>query len=345
MHQPNGPHDAGHLPPPPRGNARRTALALLAAGATGHLAPAWGQAGRYPNKAIRIVIPFAVGGTIDTVCRETVELLARELGQPIYFDAKAGANGVLGTDIVARSAPDGYTLLLVTGSFTVNPSIYRRLPYDPVRDFTAITSIARAVGLILVTHPSVPAGSVQELVALTRRSDLNYSSPGIGNTLHLCMELFKQRTGARVTHVPYKGSAIALNAVIANEVQMEFTPPALAAPFLKAGKLKALATTGPARLADYPELPTMAEAGVQDMVFEGSWIGLFCPSATPREVVDRLYTAIAGLLQRPAVRESIMANSSGYLPDGRSPADFGRQVTADFARFGEAVKLAGIQPE
>ncbi|MES2184830.1 MAG: tripartite tricarboxylate transporter substrate binding protein [Pseudomonadota bacterium] len=324
---------------------RRMALAVMAAGAAGTLVPAWAQAGRYPNKAIRIVVPFAAGGTIDTESRPIIDLLSKELGQPIYLDARPGANGVLGTDIVAHAPPDGYTLMLVTQSFTVNPAIYRKLPYDPVRDLTPVTSIAKALGLVLIMHPSVQAKTVQELVALSQRSELNYSTPGVGNTLHLCMELFKQRTGARITHVPYKGSSLALNAVVANEVQMEFTPLGLAAQFIKAGRLKALATSGSERLADLPDVPTMAESGVKDMVFYGSWIGMFCPSATPREVVDKLYTTIAAILQRPAVRDAIASNGSGHLADGRSPAEFRKQVTEDFATFAEAVKAAGIQPE
>ena len=325
--------------------SRRTAMAMAVAGTLGTLAPAWAQASSYPTRAIRIVVPFAAGGTIDTVCRGPIELLSKELGQPVILDARPGANGVLGTGIVALAPPDGYTLLLVTGSFAVNPSIYRKLPYDPMRDFTPIASIARAVGLMLVVHPSVPAKNVQELVALTKRGDLNYSSSGTGNTLHLYMELFKQSTGARVTHVPYKGSAVAINAVVANEVQMAFATPVLANSLIKAGRLKALAVAAPARLADYPETPTLVESGAKDVALDGSWIGLFCPAGTPREVVDRLYTAIDVVLKRPAVRESIMANGSGYLADGRSPPEFAKQVATDLVKFAEAVKAAGIQPE
>ncbi|MFN7040174.1 MAG: Bug family tripartite tricarboxylate transporter substrate binding protein [Acidovorax temperans] len=329
---------ATHSVPP-----RRIALATMAACTFGALAPALAQTSRYPNRAIRIVIPFAAGGTIDAICRSTIDLVSKELGQPMYFDAKPGANGLLGAGIVAAAPPDGYTLLLVSGSFAVNPSIYRKLPYDPVNSFTAITSIARATGAILVAHPSLPANTVKELVALSGRSDLNYSSSGVGNSTHLYMELLKQSTGMRAAHIPYKGSAVAVNAVVANEVQMAFTVPVLANPLIKAGRLKALAISAPTRVPEYPSLPTLVESGVKEIAADGSWIGLFCQSATPRDVVDRLYAAIDGVLKRPAVRESIMAN--GFLPDGRSPTEFDKQVRTDIAKFAEAVKLAGIQPE
>jgi tripartite-type tricarboxylate transporter receptor subunit TctC len=327
---------------------RRAALGALAALVAVSAAPAArAQAGRYPNKSIRIVVPFAAGGTIDTVARDVIKQLAESLGQAIYLDAKPGANGVLGTDIVAHSPADGYTLLLVTGSLVVNPAIYKKLPYDPVRDLVPITAIAKAQGHLLVVNPALPVSSVKELVALSLKpgSELNYSSPGIGNTLHLSGEMFKHNTGARITHVPYKGSPQALNAVIANEVQMEFTPPALAMPFIKAGKVKVLAYTGPERLPEMPDIPIMAEAGVPNMVVEGSWVGLFCPTGTPAEAQARLYSALDEIIRRPAVRESISANGSGYLADGRPPAAFARQVQADMARYAEAVRLAGIQPE
>ncbi|MES2183047.1 MAG: tripartite tricarboxylate transporter substrate binding protein [Pseudomonadota bacterium] len=333
---------------PPGGARRRTALAALAAtAATWPVLAAHAQAGPYPTKSIRVVVPFAAGGTIDTVARDVIKQLADSLGQAIYLDARPGANGVLGTDIAAHATPDGYTLLLVTGSLVVNPAIYKKLPYDPVRDLTPITAIAKAQGHLLVVNPALPVSNVQELIALSLKpgSELNYSSPGVGNTLHLSGELFKHNTGARITHVPYKGSPQALNAVIANEVQMEFTPPALAMPFIKAGKLKVLAYTGPERLPEMPGIPIMAEAGVANMVVEGSWVGLFCPTGTPAEVQARIYSALDEIIKRPAVRDSIAANGSGYLADGRPPAAFARQVQADMARYAEAVRLAGIQPE
>jgi tripartite-type tricarboxylate transporter receptor subunit TctC len=328
------------------GPRRRTALAALAAtAATWPAVAVHAQAAPYPNKAIRIVVPFAAGGTVDSIARDTVNELAKSLGQGVYFDNKPGANGILGTDIVAHSPADGYTLLLVTGSFTVNPYLYRKLPYDVRKDFVPITSLARALGLLLVVNPSVPANNVQELVALSHKPgvDLNYSSPGAGNTLHLCMEYFKQRTGARITHVPYKGTPQALNAVIANEVQMQFTTAVLAMPFVKTGKLKALAFSGPERVPGI-EVPTMAEAGVKDMVYEGSWVGLFGPAGMPQQAQDRLAAEVARIEKRPEIIASIAASGS-HVADGRPQAEFKRQIQDDLKRFADLVKMAGVEPE
>ncbi len=319
---------------------RRTALAALAATAAWPMARA---ATIWPDKPIRIVIPFAAGGTVDVISRDAVNELGKALGQNAYFDNKPGANGILGTDIVAHAPPDGYTLLLVTGSFTANPFLYKKLPYDVQRDFVPLTSFGRALGLILVVNPKVPANSVQELVALSRRTDFNYSSAGVGNSTHLCMEFFKQRTGLRATHVPYKGIAVGINAVLANEVQMQFTTSVVAMPFIKSGQLKALAFTGPERVAGI-DVPTMAEVGVKDMVYEGSWLGLFAPTGTPQAVQDRLCAEIARIERRPEIIAQVAATGS-HVADGRPQAAFKQQIRDDLKRYAELIKLAGVEPE
>jgi tripartite-type tricarboxylate transporter receptor subunit TctC len=281
------------------------------------------------------------------VARKLSRDLGERLGQSIVIENRAGANGIMGTDAVAKSPPDGYNLLLVTASFAVNPSVYRKLPYDPFKDFTPITPIARGVGFVLAVHPSVPANSVAELVRLSRRpgAALNYSSPGIGNTVHLATEMFKLRTGAVMQHVPYKGSAPALNALLAGEVQVEILPPGIALTNIKAGKMKVLAFTGAKRLPEMPTVPTMAEAGIANMVFEGTWIGLFAPGGTPRPVVDRIYKELRELLATPAAQEVIQSGGSGYVADGRPPEEFAQLLRQDVERYGEVVKAAGIEAE
>ena len=210
-----------------------------------------------------------------------------------------------------------------------------------------MTPVARGVGLVLAVHPSVPAHSVSELVALSKRpgATLNYSSPGVGNTVHLATELFKLRTGAVLQHVPYKGSAPALQALLAGEVQAEILPPGIALAHIRAGKVKLLAFTGSKRLPELPDVPTMAEAGVRDLVFEGTWIGLFATGGTPRPIVERIYKEFREMLAQPATQEVIRGGGSGYLADGRPPEEFARLLRQDVERYAEVVKAAGIEPE
>lgn len=325
--------------------SRRAALASVVFAPFLALRPALAAQSGYPSRPIRVVIPFASGGTIDMVCRGVMEQLSKELGQAVFLDAKPGANGVLGTSVVASSPADGHTLLLVTASFAVNPSIYVKLPYNPRVDLKPITPLVRGTGLILIANPSLNARSLSELVDISSRSDLNYSSSGIGNVLHLSMEVLKKNTGLRATHVPYKGSPAALNAVVANEVQLAFVTPVIANSFIRAGRVVPIATSASSRMEDYPRIPTLTESGSRGLGIDGSWIGMFCPAGTPEPIVDQLHTTIKRILDSPAISGSITSNGSGFLPDGRSPAEFKKQLAADFDGFARAVKLAGIQPE
>ncbi|MBA2963531.1 MULTISPECIES: Bug family tripartite tricarboxylate transporter substrate binding protein [Ramlibacter] len=323
---------------------------LQAAGATALTLglPGLGRAqGSYPNQPIRIVIPFAAGGTLDVAVRPLAQVMSGPLGQNIIIDNKAGANGVIGTEYVARAAPDGYTLLAVTASFALNATMYKDLRYDVIKDFAPVAGLMQGTGFVLIVHPSVPANTVQELIALDRKAPgkLTYSSPGVGNTIHIATELFNQRAGTQLLHVPYKGSAPSLQAVVSGEAQVAIMPPGIVMPFIRSGKLRALGFTGPQRMPELPEVPIMAEAGVKDFVFSGTWMGLFAPAATPRPIVNRLHAEVVKALQQPALRQTLAGAVAGYVPDGSTPEHFGAQVQDDVKRYGDILRKFNIKAD
>ncbi|MDB5881723.1 MAG: Tripartite-type tricarboxylate transporter, receptor component TctC [Ramlibacter sp.] len=337
------------MPSSPRDALRRRALLQAAGGSALTLALpglARAQSG-YPSQSIRIVIPFAAGGTLDVAVRPLALVLSSQLGQPIVIDNKAGANGVIGTEYVARAAPDGYTLLAVTASFALNATMYKDLRYDVIKDFAPVAGLMQGTGFVVIVNPAVPVNTVQELIALDRKAPgkLSYSSPGIGNTIHIASELFNQRAGTHLLHVPYKGSAPSLQAVVAGEVQVAIMPPGIVMPFIRSGKLRAIGFTGPVRMPELPDLPIMSEAGVKDFVFSGTWMGLFAPAATPRPVVTRLHAEVAKALQQPALRQTLANAVAGYVPDGSSPEQFGQQVQEDVKRYGDILRKFNIKAE
>ncbi len=315
------------------------AFLLLAWSAGAQAADDW------PTRPIRVIAPFPPGGTLDSVIRGPAEQLSSQLGQALVIDNRAGANGIIGSDVVAKAAPDGYTLLVVTGSFAINPSVYRKLPFDVFRDFVPITNVARAIGYVMVVNPAVPARSVGELIALERRSngDLTYGSPGVGNSIHLVCELFNQRAGTHLRHIPYKGAGPLVTALLAGEVSMTIMPPVAPLAHIKAGTLRALAFTGEQRWAELPDLPTMAEAGVADFVYDGTWVGMFAPRGTPAAIVDRLHAEVVTAIAVPRIVEAI--RHGGYAPDGRSPAAFGDFFKAEVTRYAALARAIGIEPE
>jgi len=300
----------------------------------------------YPTKPIRIVIPFAPGGTLDVAMRPLSQQLSTILGQTVYLDNRAGANGVIGAEYVANAPSDGYTFIATSASFALNPSIYKNLKYDVLQDFTPISALMQGVGFIVIVNSSVPVNTLQELIALGKKSGntFTYSSPGIGNTVHIASELFNQKAGTNFMHVPYKGSAPSLNAIVAGEAQIGIMPPAIVMPFIRSGQLKALAFTGKKRLADLPDVPTMAEAGVNDFVFEGTWMGLLGPKALPPAIVNRLYQAITKAIQQPALKQAWVSGVSGYVADGSSPAEFAKQLKDDVHRYSDIMRKINIQP-
>ena len=315
---------------------------LFALALVSFVVAAWAQP--YPTRAVRIVVPAGTGGP-DIVARVVAAQLQTQLGQPFYVENRPGANGIVGADVVAKSPPDGYTLMVYSSGFVINPFVHKKLPYDTEKDFTPVTNLVSNGGLFLAVHPSVPAQNLQELIALARRPDakLAYSSPGVGNTWHLAMEVFNNLTGAKMTHIPYKGGGPAAAALAAGEVQVMFTSPAPILPHYKSGRARVLAYTGDKRHPSAPEVPTTAEAGLPQYRHDGGWFAMFAPANTPMEIVEKLHREVRAAMQNAGVRERLAA--LGVEPVADSPAEFKNFVASELRAYAEQVRLAGIQPE
>ncbi|MGE5526532.1 MAG: tripartite tricarboxylate transporter substrate binding protein [Rhodospirillaceae bacterium] len=296
----------------------------------------------YPTRPIRLVVPFPPGGNVDAYARGLARQVESQLGQPIVVDNRGGANGIVGNDTVAKAAPDGYTLLSTSFAFVVNPAIYKKIPYDTAKDFTPITNFALGAGYLMTVHPSVPAQSVKELIALARTTPLRYSSAGIGNGTHLAAELFTLKTGLDLQHIPYKGGGPALNAALGNEVQITFPAVAVGMPQVKGGKLRAIGFTGEKRLGVLPDVPTIGET-VPGYAFDAGWHAWFAPAGTPMTIVNRLHAEVAKALETPRLREFFAAG--GYDPKGDSPAEFRKIFLQDIKKYAQIVKAAKIEPQ
>jgi tripartite-type tricarboxylate transporter receptor subunit TctC len=310
------------------------ALALLAMSASM-------AAESYPNRPVRVVVPFPPGGNVDTFARVLYRYVEQELGQPIIIDNRGGANSILGSDLVAKASPDGYTYLNTSFGFAVNPAIVRKLPFDVEKDFLPVTNVALGSGYLLVVHPSVPAKSVSELMALAKQKTLRYSTAGIGNGQHLAGALFAGRTGADMIHVPYKGGGPALNAVLSGEVEIHYPAASVGVPQVKSGRVRALGFTGPQRLSTLPDVPTIAEAGLPGYVADAGWHAVFAPAKTPMPIVNRMYGAIRKALEVPQVREHFV--SGGYDPQGAPPAEWAKLFREDLKRYAEICRVAKIE--
>jgi tripartite-type tricarboxylate transporter receptor subunit TctC len=298
----------------------------------------------YPSKPIRLIVPFAPGGNVDITARAVAPALGEVLGQPIVVENRPGAGGTIGADAAAKSAPDGYTLLMGSNStVSVAPALYPKNPYDPVRDFAPV-SILASVPFVLVVNPSVPAKNVAELIALARAKPdyLSMASAGTGSSNHLVGELFASLTGARLTHIPYKGSGPAQADLTAGQVNVMFDQLTSALPNIKAGKLRALAVTSPTRNPALPDVPTAAEAGIGN--FELANItGILAPAGTPPEVIAKLHDACVKVLAMPSVKERLA--SLGVEPVGSTPAQFAAFIRDDYARWRKVVADANVKVE
>jgi tripartite-type tricarboxylate transporter receptor subunit TctC len=297
----------------------------------------------YPAKAIRLIVPSTPGGSVDTIARTLGPKLTERWGQQIIVDNRSGAGGAIAAELVARSAPDGYTLLIGTiASLGTNVSLQKKLPYDPVKDFAPVTLVATQ-NLLLLVHPSVPAKSVRELVRLAKAQPgtLTFASAGNGTGSHLSGELFKMLAGIEMLHIPYKGVAPALVDVVSGQVSLTFPSILSSLPQMRAGRLRGLAVTGAKRSAAVPELPTMQEAGVNGYE-SATWYGIVAPTGTPQDVVMKLNAEIVAVLKQPEIRERL--SREGADPVGSSPQEFGAFIRSEIEKWRKVIHAAGIQP-
>lgn len=300
------------------------------------------DAGAYPTRPIRFIVPLAPGGSVDIAARSLAVELSSSLGHQVVVDNRSGGGGNIGAELAARSAPDGYTMVMGSSSnFAVNPSLYRNLPFDPIRDFEPVSLVSLAPNT-LVVHPALPAQNVKELVALAKAKPgtLNFASSGTGGSPHLAGELFKMVTQTDITHIPYKGTGQALGDLVAGQVQMSFGTVLALLPHIKAGKLRSLAVTVRKRVAALPDVPTMAESGYP-AVETTAWNGVLVPAKTPRFVIQRLNTDIVRILSTPDVRQRFEAQGAEATPT--TAAEFGRFIRHEIDKWRTVVKAAGLK--
>ena len=311
-----------------------TGIALIV-GATGGV-----MAADYPTKPIRLVVPFPPGGTTDILARAVAQKLSEAWNEQVVVDNRPGAGGNIGADLVAKAAPDGYTLVMGTvGTHAINPNLYAKMPYDHVKDFAPVILVA-GVPNVLVVNPSLPVHSVKELIdyAKANPGKLNFASSGNGTSIHLSGELFKTMAGVQMTHVPYKGSAPALSDLMGGQVQLMFDNLPSSLGLIKAGKLRALAVTSASRAAALPDVPTIAESGLPG--FEASsWFGILAPAGTPHEVVAKLNGAVAAWLATPEAKEKLLAQ--GAIAAGGTPEAFAKHIDSETAKWAKVVKASG----
>lgn len=300
-----------------------------------------GAARGYPTKPVRIIVGQAPGGATDIVARSLAVKLGEAFGQSVVVDNRAGAAGSIGSAIVAKSAPDGYTALIVSSTYTINPSLYKNLPFDPVKDLQPVTLIASSPFLLMV-HPSVPARTTKDLIALAKTKPLTYGSGGVGSSGHLAAELFSSMAGIELTHVPYKGAGPALIDALGGQVNLILSSIVSAMPYAKGGKLRALAITTRARSGAFPDLPTIAESALPGYDFS-SWYGLLVPAGTSKQIVGRLYTETAQALRTPDLQQRL--SSEGCEPVGNTPEQFAAYLKLEMTRWAKVAKASGMRAE
>ena len=315
----------------------RFALAFLLSGLC-----AGAGAQDFPNRPVRIVVPFEAGAP-DAIARIVAQQLTAQTGQTFVVENRPGANGMIGADAVAKAKPDGYTVLVTSTSITVNPSIYRKLPYDLAKDLVPVTNLGAVEALLVVVNPSVPAQNLQEFLAFAKKKDsrVSYGSPGTGNQLHVASELFNVRAGLGMVHIPYKGAGPAATALLSGQIQLLVTTPPLVLAHIRAGKLRALAYTHNKRASYLPDVPTMNEAGFPGFEVDGGWFGMFAPAHTPPAIVAKLSTEAKRAMQTPEVTRRMEAESTDAV--GNTPQEFAVEVKAEYAKWVALVKKTGMK--
>ena len=316
--------------------------ACLAAALAAMAQPAAGQ--NYPTKPVRFIVPQAAGGSTDTLARLVAQRLSDSLGQQVVADNRPGANGIIGTEIVAKAPADGYTLLAGgTAPMAINPSLYAKIPYDPIKHFAPVALIGYSTS-VLVVHPSVPAKTIADLIALAKAKpgELRYASAGIGSTPHLSAEMFRQMTGVDILQVPYKGSTPGVTATVSAETSLMFTGVASAIAHIKSGRLRALSVNGPKRSPALPDVPTANESGLKGFEVD-FWIGVFVPSGTPRPIINRLNAEVNRIVTAEDLKERFLV--IGADPAAGTPEQFGAILRNDIARWGKTVRASGMKPE
>jgi tripartite-type tricarboxylate transporter receptor subunit TctC len=313
------------------------AFAIVLTCAGGALAQGW------PNRSIRMVVPYTPGGYTDLMARLVGQKISEALGQPIIFENKPGANAIIGTDVVAKAAPDGYTFGTVIAAHAVNASLNPRLPYDTMKDFTYV-SLMSVAPLIMIAHPSLPANNLKELIALAKAKpgELNFASSGIGAAAHLTMEMFKSRAGINMQHIPYKGTAGALQDTVGGQINVMFDIIGPLMPQVRSGNVKALVVTAKERVPAASDVPTMAEQGVADFV-SGTWAGIIAPAGTPKEIVDRIAAEARKALADPAMKDKLA--EQGIVAMGGTPEEFRAFVAEEIPRWKKVITDAGIKME
>ena len=313
-------------------------LALLAGIAA---TPSWSQS--YPARPVSLMIPQPPGGTMDTLARATTHQMQESFGQNIVIDNRSGANGIIAGETLARAAPDGYTLLYTSASLANNQLVIRKPPFDVLKDFAPVTLANTLPGYLIVVNAQSPAKSLKDLVELSKTTRVHFGSSGTGNSQHLLGELINARTGARMIHVPYKGFALIVNAVLGNEIQVVFGSPTTVVAHIKAGRMRAVAYTGAQRMASMPEVPTVSESGIPGMVYEASWHGIFAPAATPRAIILRFQSEVAKAMQTPKLSQYI--TDSGHAPIGGTPEEFRTFLVRYLKDTAEQLRIAGVEKQ
>jgi tripartite-type tricarboxylate transporter receptor subunit TctC len=298
----------------------------------------------YPDRPVRLVVPVAPGGAVDVVGRMTAQKLGAYLGQNVVVDNRPGANYIIGTEVVSRAPSDGYTLLTTAGGHTINPVVYKKLPYDTFRDFTPISHIANSSGLVIVVHPSVQINTLQQLIDFAKANPgkMIYVSAGWGNSTHIAGEQFQAMTGVKLTHVPYRSAGPAISDLIGGQVPMMFGPSPVVVPLVQAGRLRPLAFTGLKRSPQLPNVPTVDESGVKGYESTG-WYGLYGPRGMPRPIVDKLNAGVRNMVQSKDVLERFTALN--LEPVGSTPEEFAKFLKEDYERYVAVAKAANIQPQ